>query len=688
MPIATPALYDHAAYLQAVEKAIDAAAAYYRDGTSALDDETFDQLMRDIADYEERHPEHRFADSPTGKVAAGALDGGEVRHATPMLGLNNVFDYDELTRWGQGLAKRIGCAPRGFHASLKIDGMAIAAHYRDGKLVRIATRDNGTSGGDVSHAIGSIDGLPDTLAAPITVEVRGEVVLLRSRFEEANAIRTAYGESPFSNPRNAASGSLRATGRAYSIPLSFYGYGLLTADNGEAGRLVRERLTHSDLMKSLRGLGVQTVDDTPVGTLTSPLLKDVRAYIEKVAEQRPDLPMGIDGIVIRADHSLDEAAAGASSRAPHGSIAFKLPAEERTTRLKEVTWATGRTGNLAPRAELEPVEIGGVTVTFATLHSPGMIKRLGLLVGDAVVVRRAGDVIPQVLAPVVSIRTGAEKPIELPSRCVGCGGEIDTAQERWRCLKGRACDLARSIEYAAGRDQLDIKGLGPQIIAQLVARKSVEDIADLFTLTHEQLAVATGSEKTAATILDRITAARQQPLNRVFCALGVRGTGRSMSRRIARHFGVLAAVQAASNAELREVEGIGSVKAALMIEELAELEPVIAKLVAAGVNLAEPAATASSAGPQSAGGDALELPLAGMTVVVTGSMTGSLAELARGAMNELIERAGGKAGSSVSRATSLVVAGDKAGSKRKKAEALGTPIITSEEFAEKVSAFL
>jgi DNA ligase (NAD+) len=442
-------------------------------------------------------------------------------------------------------------------------------------------------------------------------------------------------------------------------------------------------------MNALSSLGVQTACDTPVGTLTSPLLKDVQAYVEKVAEQRTALDVGIDGIVIKADHLGDQAAAVSGSRAPLWAIAYKLPSLEVTSTLTAATWTTGRTGNLAPRGEVLPVDIEGVSVQFATLHHPGMITKLGLRLGDRVVIRRAGDVIPQILGPVVSARTGTERPIELPTVCPNCAGEIDTSQERWRCLKGRACNLPASIAYAVQRDILHIEGIGPKIVARLVEQEAVQDVADLFTLTLAQLAEATGSEKTAAKLLERTQTAKQQPLSRVFCALGVRGTGRSMSRRIAAHFGSMAAIQAASAAELRQVEGIGAEKSALVIAELAELEPVIAKLRAAGVNLVEPYKSTPAA-EVSDSGAAVDTapPLAGMTVVATGAMTGRLGTLSRTGMNELIERAGGRAGSSVSKSTSLVVAGEKAGAKKTKAQQLGVNVIGPDEFAEMVSAYL
>ncbi|MGW0662958.1 NAD-dependent DNA ligase LigA [Streptodolium elevatio] len=691
----TVVVADRAAYLEAVEQVRAAAAAYYGDGTSALDDDAFDRLMRGIAAYEAAHPEDLVPQSPTGLVAAGAVPDGDVVHTVPMLSLDNVFGKEDLERWGAGLARRLGAEPRGFHVGPKIDGLAVAAYYTDGKLTRLVTRGNGITGEDVSHAAGTIDGLPDTLAEPVSIEVRGEIVLTNEQFEQANRIRAEHNEPVFSNPRNAAAGTLRATGRAYTIPLSCYAYTLLPAPDVPDAHGYAQR-THSELMAALGDLGVRTVADTPVGARTVDSLDAALAYVDTVAAQRRELPLGIDGVVVKADHPEDQQAAGSGSRAPRWAVAYKFPAVEKTTRIVEVTWATGRTGFLAPRAQLEPVDIAGVTVVFATLHSPGMITKLDLRIGDTVTVRRAGDVIPYVVGPVVALRTGDETPIDLPECCPGCGGGIDTTQERWRCVQGRACDLSRSVEYAVGRDQLDIEGIGPKIVLRLVADGAVADIADLFTLTREQLVAATGSEKNADKILANIAAAKERPLSRVFCALGVRGTGRSMSRRIARHFGTMAAIQAADAEGLQQVDGIGPEKAAMLLTELVELAPVIGKLIAAGVNQDEPRPAGPAqdsnsdpdSDPDSGAAAATPLPLAGMTVVATGSMTGPLAELSRTAVNELIERAGGRAGSSVSKSTGMLVAGANAGSKKAKAESLGIPVVTPEEFAETIAGYL
>jgi DNA ligase (NAD+) len=328
-------------------------------------------------------------------------------------------------------------------------------------------------------------------------------------------------------------------------------------------------------------------------------------------------------------------------------------------------------------------------VRYATLHNPADITRRDLRLGDHVMVHRAGDVIPRIEAPVAHLRTGEERPIEFPERCPRCGSDIDTGEERWRCAQGRNCHLVASLAYAAGRDQLDIEGLGATRVVQLVEAGLVADLADLFTLRREQLlALERMGETSTDNLLAALAKAKGQPLSRVLCALGVRGTGRSMSRRIARYFATMDHIRAADADAMQRVDGIGAEKAPSIVAELAELAPLIDKLAAAGVNMTEPGATPPP--PPGAEDDAPAEggPLAGMTVVVTGAMTGKLEKLSRNEMNELVERAGGRSSSSVSKKTALVVAGEGAGSKRAKAEQLGIRLATPEEFAALVAEFL
>ncbi|MEU1198220.1 NAD-dependent DNA ligase LigA [Streptomyces sp. NPDC005813] len=693
MTTAAAVIVDAVAYAQAVEDAVRAANAYYEGGTSPIDDDSYDRLVRAIAEWESEHPDEVLPDSPTGKVAGGSVE-GDVPHTVAMLSLDNVFSAEEFTTWTASLARRIGHDVTRFSVEAKLDGLAIAARYTGGRLTRLITRGDGTAGEDVSHAIGTIEGLPRELAEPVSVEVRGEVLMTTAQFEHANEVRTAHGGQPFANPRNAAAGTLRAKERAYTVPMTFFGYGLLAlpdTDSELSGRL--DELAHSDLMALAAELGVHTTARTAVPGTAVDTAEQVLERVTEIAALRAELPFGIDGIVVKADLAADQRAAGAGSRAPRWAVAYKLPAVEKITRLLAVEWNVGRTGIIAPRAVLEPVRIEGSTITYATLHNPADITRRDLRLGDHVMVHRAGDVIPRIEAPVAHLRTGDEQPIVFPEECPRCGSAIDTSEERWRCERGRDCHLVASLSYAAGRDQLDIEGLGGTRVVQLVAAGLVADLGDLFALTREQLL---GLERMGETSTDNLLAAiekaKGQPLSRVLCALGVRGTGRSMSRRIARHFATMDLVRAADVEAMQRVEGIGAEKAPSIVAELARLAPLLDKLAAVGVNMTEPGATAPA--PTDATDEAVVAgaeeggPLAGMAVVVTGAMTGPLEKLTRNEMNELIERAGGRSSSSVSKKTSLVVAGENAGSKRAKAEQLGIRLSTPEDFAVLVADYL
>ncbi|MEV4079303.1 NAD-dependent DNA ligase LigA, partial [Nonomuraea fuscirosea] len=618
---------------------------------------------------------------------AGGAVVGDVPHTVPMLSLDNVFGAEQLADWAAGLERRLGRPVTVWSVEPKLDGLAISARYRHGRLAQLVTRGDGTAGEDVSHAIGTIVGLPDRLADAVTVELRGEVMMTASQFEDACAKRQAHDGTTFANPRSAAAGTLRAQDRPYVCELTFFGYGVLPSpgDDSELATRLRE-LPHSEVMGWVATQGVQTTAVTPVAGIVAETLERVQERVGEIAGLRATLPFGIDGIVIKCDLATDQAEAGFSSRAPRWAIAYKLPATEKITKLLRVEWNTGRTGIIAPRAVLEPVELDGSTVTYATLHNVADITRRGLMLGDSVTVYKAGDVIPRVEAPVVHLRTGDEQPIAIPQVCPSCGDAIDTSQERWRCVRGRGCRAIASITYAVGRDTLDIEGLAENRIQQMLDTGLIADFADLFFLTKEQLL---GLERMGETSSDNLIAAIEQaksrPLSRVFAALGVRGTGRSMSRRVARHFATMDAIRAADAEAIQQVEGMGPEKAPVVVDELIELAPLIDKLVRAGVNMTEPGATPPSAEPQEPSAD---LPLVSMSVVVTGTMTGPLAQLSRNEVNELIERAGGKASSSVSAKTSLLVAGEKAGSKRTKAESLGVRIVSPEEFAEQVNAFL
>ncbi|WP_432156057.1 NAD-dependent DNA ligase LigA [Streptomyces sp. bgisy153] len=664
-------------YNTAVDTALAACAAYYGDGDTTLDDASYDALVHQLAAYEQEHPGHSRADSPVGKVGGGAAPTGDVAHTVPMLSLDNVFDADGLMKWGASLARRLDAPVRGGYAEEpKLDGMAIAARYRQGRLTQLIGRGDGSHGEDLSAAIGSIVGLPERLALETTVEIRGEVLLTRAQFEAANELRTAHGDKPFSNPRNGTAGTLRgAKSRGYTIETTFFAYGAVSLDGVD----VLRGDTHEAVMAQVAALGVQTTASTEVGLRVYATLEEVQARIEEIIALRPSLPFGIDGVVIKANSFEEQRKAGFATRHPHWAIARKLPPVERRTKLIGVEWNVGRTGIIAPRAVLEPVEVDGSVVQYATLHNPKFIVDSGMMLNDVVTVWKAGDIIPRIEAPVVEMRGEDATPIVFPDCCPKCGGDIDKSGERWECADGAGggCGLLAALKYAVGRDQLDIDGLGVTFLEALVENGDVADVADLFTLSREQLAAASRSDKRADTLLTQIAAAKEKPLNRVFCALGVVRTGRTLSREIARHFGTMDKIRAADAEALAAVPKLPGANAPKIAAHIAAMAPVIDKLVEAGVNMREPVVEAAGNGP-----------LTGQVVVVTGGMNAALHGLNRNAVKELIENAGGTSSGSVSKKTTLLVAGENAGSKLAKARELGVKVVTEDEFAEMVATHL
>jgi DNA ligase (NAD+) len=670
------------AYRAAIDQIRTAAAAYYSGPDLAMDDATYDALMARVAATENARPDWKGDGSPTEVVAAGGGVVGDVVHSTPMLSLDNVFDEDTLRRWAARLDKILGRPAGGYTVEPKIDGLAIAARYVDGDLSQVATRGDGRAGEDVTAQARRAAGLPARLRQPVTVEVRGEVFMTDADFAHANELRTGHGEPPFAHPRSAAAGTLRAQDRAYDAPLSFLAY----AVHGLGGGNHDEQITHSAAMATLEGLGVATTGGSAAGMPICAGIDEVLAAVQALAAGRGTLGFGIDGAVIKADQPADRDLAGFSSRAPRWGIAYKFPADTRTTRLLRIEVQVGRTGVITPVAVLEPVQISGVTVTSATLHNFDDLTRRNVRPGDTVFVRRAGDVIPEVTGAKLDDRPTDSAPFEPPTVCPRCGGDIDRSQKRWRCMQGRACGAHESLAYYAARYSMDIEGLGGKIIDLLVQAGLVRDPADLYDLDAATLAgLDRMGDISAGKLVTAIQASKQQPLSRVVTGLGVRMTGRSMSRRLARHFGTMQNLLAADVEDLQQVEGIGPERAVTIAAELAELAPVIGKLTERGVNMTEPGGlTAADTADDEA---AVLLPLqkpdgTPMTVVVTGSVPG----LTRDEGNEAVETLGGKSSGSVSKRTDLVIVGDGAGSKAAKAAQLGIPIIPADQFAALLQA--
>ncbi|GAB7039481.1 MULTISPECIES: NAD-dependent DNA ligase LigA [Catenuloplanes] len=671
-------------YREAITRMREAASAYYAGEDIVMDDATYDALFARVSASEAAHPEWAVADSPTEVVAAGGGVVGDVVHSTPMLSLANVFDADELRQWAARLEKVIGRPVAGFTVEPKIDGMAIAARYVDGTLVQVATRGDGTAGEDVTAQARAVAGLPGELTRPVTVEVRGEVFMTDDDFAKANELRVAHGGAPFANPRNAAAGTLRAQDRAYLAPLSFLAYAVHDLPGGEG-------LTHSAAMAAIADLGVTTTAGSPAGMPRCATADELVDAVTALGALRGKLGFDIDGAVIKADAPADRDAAGSSSRAPRWATAFKFPADTRTSTLTKIEVQVGRTGVITPVAVIAPVQVGGVVVTSATLHNFGDLVRRDVRVGDTVFVRRAGEVIPEITGAKLDERPADAVAFTPPEFCPRCGGDIDRSQKRWRCTQGRACGATESLAYFAARDSMDIEGLGDKVIRALVAAGMVTDPADLYELDVDAVAALERMGTTSATkLLANIEGSKTQPMSRVLTGLGVRMTGRSMSRRLAKHFGTMDELTGATVEQLQDVEGVGPERAATIAAELVELAPIIAKLAAHGVNMVEPGVVPASeraAAEAEAVPDGPRLPLQNadgspMTVVVTGSVPG----LTRNEGNEAVERLGGKSSGSVSKKTQLVVVGDGAGSKAAKAEELGLRIMPSDRFAALLAA--
>jgi len=650
-------LTDSQQYRDAVALANQAAESYYDSETVLMDDAAYDVLARRIKAAEAAHPDWTLPESPSLRVGAG---GGDVVHVEKMLSLDNVFSRDELAEFVAAAERKAGSALT-WVVEPKLDGLAVAATYQAGRLVRLATRGDGSTGEDVTFAAQAIVGLPAMLGTALDAEVRGEVVLTHAQLDKANEQRRAHGDNPFVNARNGAAGALRGRDRAYRIELTFHAYGAVGLDT----------TSHSDTLETLQAAGIRTTAQAPGSITRAHGIEQLWAAVDSLHTQRPDLGIDIDGAVIKIDDSKTRNLIGSTARAPRWAIAYKYPADTVLSVLQEVIWQVGRTGVITPRARITPVSVGGVTVTYATLHNPDDVSRKGFMIGDTVSVHRAGDVIPRLEAPLVERRDGTQTPVVNPAVCPRCHGDIDRSQARWRCVRGRACGAAESVRYAASRDALDIDGMGDTLVRQLVELGHVSDAGDLFTLTREQLMDCERMGDTSADkLLANIAAAKSAELHRVYTALGMRDTGRTICRRLARRFTSWSDLAAASVEDLCTVEGIGPDTAEVIAAEIADVAPIVTKMLHAGVVLQAAAPAAASSGQPGA--------LAGLKVCVSGSVPG----LTRTEAQEKVEALGGTAVSSVSKNTDLLVAGDGAGSKLDKAASLGVRVMSAQEFAD------
>jgi DNA ligase (NAD+) len=649
---------------------------YYVKDAPVISDGEFDKLLGDLTSLEERYPELRTPDSPTQLVggAGFATDFTSADHLERMLSLDNVFTPEELTAWAARLTGEVGDDPE-FLCELKIDGVALALVYRDGKLVRAATRGDGRTGEDVTLNARTIEDVPETLShsdefpVPKVLEVRGEVFFRLVDFEALNASLVEGGKLPFANPRNSAAGSLRQKNPAVTARrrLHMICHGLGRAEGFSPATL-------HDAYRALGAWGLPVSDHTT-------RVKGIAAVAERVAywgEHRHDVEHEIDGLVVKVDEVGLQRRLGATSRAPRWAIAYKYPPEEATTKLLDIKVNVGRTGRVTPFAFMEPVKVAGSTVSQATLHNASEVKRKGVRIGDTVVIRKAGDVIPEVLGPVVEVRDGTEREFVMPTVCPECGTTLAPAKEAdadIRCPNSRSCpaQLRERVFHVAGRGAFDIEGLGYEAASALLVSGVITDEGDLFGMTEDDL-LRTDLFKVKAgelsangqRLLANLGKAKAQPLWRVLVALSIRHVGPTAARALAQEFGSLDAIEAASEEQLASSEGVGPTIADAVIEWFTVdwHRAIVDKWRAAGVRMADERDAS------------IERTLEGLSIVVTGSLTG----FSRDEAKEQILARGGKAAGSVSKKTAYVVAGDAPGSKYDKAIELGVPVLDEDGF--------
>ncbi len=641
---------------------------YYVLNEPEISDAEYDELMRELRALEEEFPELVTPDSPTQRVGGQPTElFAPVQHRAPMLSLDNAFSEAELKAWVARIERAVGPVAR-YVCEQKIDGVAVALTYEDGRFVRGATRGDGYTGEDITQNLRTIRSIPGRLSVPdppALIEVRGEVYLPVPAFERLNEELASRGERPFANPRNAAAGSLRQKDPRVtaSRPLAMWCHSFGAAEG------IRFE-AHSGFLDWCRRAGLPVAPTTEV----CEDLDAVIAYIHRWQEHRHDVEWEIDGVVVKVDQVALQQELGATSRAPRWAIAYKFPPEERTTLLRRIEVHTGRTGIVTPFAVLEPVYVGGVTVTTATLHNEDEVRRKDVREGDTVIVRRAGDVIPEVVGPVLSRRPKGARPWRFPERCPSCGAELVKEGAYWRCPNRGRC-RSQNVEWLfsfASRGAMDIEGLGYETGTALIERGWVKDPGDLYALTAEKLAQLPGfKEKKISNLLRGIEASKDRPLWRLLVGLNIRHVGSHVAQLLARAFGSVDALARASAEEIDAVPGIGPEIARSVHEwfrDPANLR-LLEELRAAGVRMADEPRAAAPAGP-----------LAGKTIVLTGGLsTMTREEAARAA-----EEAGARVASSVSRKTDFVVVGENPGSKYERARELGVETIDEEEFLRRL----
>ncbi len=647
---------------------------YYVLDDPKISDSQFDRLMNQLKELEAAHPQLTTPDSPTQRVGGAPREGfQQFRHKIPMMSLDNAFSFEALGEFNRRVCQTTGRERVEYVCEQKFDGLSLSLVYEGGKLVRGVTRGDGTTGEEVTPNVKTIRSIPLAIDATSlkkagigpSFEVRGEAIMTRKAFDELNEQQEAQGGKRFANPRNAAAGAVRMLDSKItaSRQLEFFAYYLLVD-----GRIPKKR--HSEVLEALTTMLFKASYDWQICAS----IEHVERYINRVETRREKLPYEIDGVVIKVNEISLQNELGFTSKAPRWAIAYKYPARQETTLLKEIAISVGRTGVLTPFAIFEPVQIGGVTVTKSTLHNLDEVRRLNVHAGDTVLVERAGEVIPHVLK-VVKHGT-EEKEFEMPAKCPVCGTRVYHTDEEvaYRCVNV-ACPARRreSILHFAGRHTMNIDGLGDKIVVQLIEKDLVEDFADLYKLDLKTVAgLERMADKSAQNLLDEIAASKKNSLARLIYAIGIPFVGERTAQLLAGHFGSMDKLRAASDEELVAVEEVGPKIAEGVHEFFAESanRKIIDRLRAVGVNMKD-----ERAAPKSA-------KFAGMTFV----FTGTLAKRSREEAEALVAAHGGKAGSSVSKKTNYVVVGSDPGSKFEKATSLKVPILDEAQFDKLVSS--
>ncbi|MDE1314527.1 NAD-dependent DNA ligase LigA [Vibrio aestuarianus] len=649
---------------------------YYVEDSPEIPDAEYDRLMRELLELEAQHPELITLDSPSQRVGGKPLDGFEqVKHEIPMLSLDNAFDDDELDAFHKRIQDRLATTELdAFCCEPKLDGLAVSLLYENGVLIQAATRGDGTTGENITENVRTISAIPLKLQGegwPTRLEVRGEVFMPKAGFERLNQQALKTGDKTFVNPRNAAAGSLRQLDSKITAkrPLNFYAYSVGGVEGAELA------LSHYQRFLQLKAWGLPMCPETRLVNS----LDEVKSYYQSILTRREQLAYEIDGVVIKVDDIQAQQQLGFVARAPRWAIAYKFPAQEEITVLNDVEFQVGRTGAITPVAKLEPIFVGGVTVSNATLHNADEIERLGVKIGDSVTIRRAGDVIPQVVSVVLDRRPASARDIIFPSHCPVCNSEIERVEGEAvaRCTGGLVCQAQRkeALKHFVSRKALDVDGLGVKVIEQLVDKEMVKTPADLFRLKAGQLTILERmGPKSAQNIVNALEKSKLPTLARFLYSLGIREVGEATAANLALHFETLDNISQATFDELLEVQDVGVVVASHITSffEQDKNKKVIEELMELGIQW--PSVVKPSE-------DSVQ-PLLGKVVV----LTGSLSQLSRSDAKAALQALGAKVTGSVSKNTDILFAGEAAGSKLAKAQELGIEIRTEQDLLSMMDA--